>query len=184
VLSRLLEVTVGRNEKRAPTTGPGAAEGPRTLFCGTRAPAVALDAYLSRIFRYANCSPACYVLAFIYLERLVEADAGLRITALSVHRLISTCVLVATKFLDDSYYNNSYFAKIVGISLTEMNALELELLGRIDFRLHVQPEEFDAVCQRLVDHLSEDELLAAAEELEVGEELRNAQLETALTASA
>ena len=144
---------------------------------------MALDAYLSRIFRYANCSPACYVLAFIYLERLVAADRQLRVPALSVHRLISTCVLVATKFLDDSYYNNSYFAKIVGISLTEMNALELELLGRLDWRLHGQPEEFDAVCQRLAEELSEEELLVAVEELEVGEELRNAQLETALTAS-
>jgi hypothetical protein len=32
---------------------------------------VPLAAYLARIFRYANCSPACYVFAFIYLERLL-----------------------------------------------------------------------------------------------------------------
>ena len=182
VLSRLLCETVGRNEKLESASG---AEGGRhSLFCGTRAPAVALDAYLARIFRYANCSPACYVLAFIYLERLVAADPRLRVTALSVHRLISTCVLVATKFLDDSYYNNCYFAKIVGISLGEMNALELELLGRLDFRLHCQPEEFDACCQRLAEQLSEEELLEAAEELEVSDELRAAREESALTATA
>ena len=41
------------------------------MGCGLRAPAICLSSYLERIFKYANCSPACYVLAFIYLERLL-----------------------------------------------------------------------------------------------------------------
>lgn len=76
VLARLLEHTVGQNERRAP---PGSvSEHPHvsppasaSVYCGLRAPAVPLAAYLARIFRYANCSPACYVFAFIYLERLL-----------------------------------------------------------------------------------------------------------------
>lgn len=153
VLARLLEETVNGNE----LSGDGCV----TLFCGLRPPAVPLAAYLARIFRYANCSPSCYVLAFIYLERLIQNDPQLRITSLSVHRLLSTAVLVATKFIDDSYYNNAYFAKIGGISLGEMNALEVEMLQRIDYRLHVHSEEFDAVCERLAGHLSQEELEAA-----------------------
>ena len=66
-----------------------------------------------------------------------------------MHRLLITAVLVAAKFLDDSYFNNAYYAKVGGISLEEMNALELDFLLRCDFRLHVVPEDFDSVCERL-----------------------------------
>lgn len=77
----------------------------------------------------------------------------MHITALSAHRLLVTCVLVATKFLDDSYYSNVYFAKVGGVSLPELNGLEVELLLRLDFRLHVQPAEFEAVCASLCERL-------------------------------
>ena len=45
--------------------------------------------------------------------------------------------------------------------MAEMNALELELLQSIDYRLHVQPEEFDLVCERLAARLTPAELEAA-----------------------
>ena len=60
VLARLLE------DELVEEDGSGAPD----VFCGLRPPAIALTAYLERIFKYANCSPACYVLAYIYLERL------------------------------------------------------------------------------------------------------------------
>ena len=50
---------------------PEQPQAPASLFCGLRAPAICLSSYLERIFKYANCSPACYVLAYIYLERLL-----------------------------------------------------------------------------------------------------------------
>jgi hypothetical protein len=208
VLARLLEHTVGQNERREAPAQSGEAG---NLFCGQRPPAVPLAAYLARIFRYANCSPSCYVFAFIYLERLmqvraaasaaqaskhhflrqhpggehttavsaprahrlftqhtfpdspvlplpVQNDPSLRITALSVHRLLITAVLVAAKFLDDSYFNNAYYAKVGGISLEEMNALELDFLLRCDFRLHVVPEAFDDVCERLATLLTPEDM--------------------------
>ena len=83
----------------------------------------------------------------------------MRVTALSAHRLLVTSVLVATKFLDDSYYSNVYFAKVGGVSLTELNGLEVELLLRLDFRLHVLPEEFEAVCASLCERLQPAEEL-------------------------
>jgi hypothetical protein len=40
-----------------------------------------------------------------------QNDPQLLITSLSVHRLLVTAVLVAAKFLDDSYFNNAYYSK-------------------------------------------------------------------------
>ncbi len=75
-----------------------------------------------------------------------------------MHRLLITAVLVAAKFLDDSYFNNAYYAKVGGISLEEMNALEVDFLLRLDFRLHVQPEAFDLVCERLGRQLQPEDV--------------------------
>ncbi len=55
-----------------------------------------------------------------------------------------------------------------GISLGEINTLEVEFLTRLDFRLHVQPEEFDAVCERLGRHLQPCDVEGEAE-AEAGE---------------
>lgn len=153
VLARLLQQMMGAHPERP--------QAPASLFCGLRAPAICLSSYLERIFKYANCSPACYVFAFIYLERLLENDPHLRITSLSVHRLLVTAVLVAAKFLDDSYFNNAYYSKVGGISLGEINALEVEFLTRLSFRLHVLPEQFEAVCARLCSELTTDDAAAA-----------------------
>ena len=66
---------MGQNERRETPARSGEAE---NLFCGQRPPAVPLAAYLARIFRYANCSPSCYVFAFIYLERLMQVRSAPR----------------------------------------------------------------------------------------------------------
>ena len=56
--------------------------------------------------------------------------------------------------------------QVGGISLGEINALEVEFLTRLSFRLHVQPEEFEATCARLCNELTSDDLDAAAEAAE------------------
>ncbi|KAJ7522046.1 hypothetical protein O6H91_19G080900 [Diphasiastrum complanatum] len=43
-----------------------------TLFYGLRAPAISIESYLERIFRYADCSPSCFVVAYAYIDRFLE----------------------------------------------------------------------------------------------------------------
>jgi hypothetical protein len=46
-------------------------------------------------------------------------------------------------------YNNAYFAKVGGISLPEMNYLEVEFLFGVGFDLNVSPETFGHYCALL-----------------------------------
>lgn len=46
-------------------------------------------------------------------------------------------------------YNNAYFAKVGGVSIAEMNKLEVKLLCSLDYRLHVSLETFDQYCVQL-----------------------------------
>ncbi|KAK3132246.1 hypothetical protein QOZ80_6AG0518210 [Eleusine coracana subsp. coracana] len=43
-------------------------------------------------------------------------------------------------------YNNAYFARVGGISLSEMNYLEVDFLLSIGFDLNVSPEMFGHYC--------------------------------------
>ncbi|CAI5486483.1 unnamed protein product [Closterium sp. Naga37s-1] len=93
--------------------------------------------------------PACFVVAYAYIDRILQEHDDMVITSLNVHRLLITCIMVAAKFLDDSYFNNAYYAKVGGVTTAEMNRLEMELLFRMDFRLNITTDVFYAYCKRL-----------------------------------
>lgn len=152
VLSSLLHRLVVKNELLALNDVYGGTN-KLTAFHGLRAPAISVGKYLERIFKYANCSPSCFVVAYIYIDRLVSQHPELPITSLNIHRLLITTVMVAAKFHDDAYYNNAYYAKVGGVTTAEMNRLELEVLFRVDFRLHVTSAVFYSYCSHLQEEL-------------------------------
>ncbi|XP_040377102.1 cyclin-P4-1-like [Oryza brachyantha] len=143
-LAGILERVAERND--AAPEEPAAA--PASAFRATTKPGISVRAYAARIARFAGCSPACYVVAYIYLDRLLRRGRclALAVDSYSVHRLLITAVLSAVKFMDDICYNNAYFAKVGGISLAEMNYLEVDFLFGLGFDLNVTPETFGDYC--------------------------------------
>lgn len=120
-----------------------------SVFHGLTRPSISIQSYLERIFKYANCSPTCFIVAYVYLDRFVQRQPSLPINSFNVHRLLITSVMVAAKFLDDMYYNNAYYAKVGGISTIEMNFLELDFLFGLGFHLNVTPNTFHTYCTYL-----------------------------------
>ena len=106
------------------------------------------------IHKYASCSKECFILALIYIDRLIQRNNFL-LTELNVHRVIVTSVLLAAKFFDDAYYNNAYYAKVGGVLVEEMNNLEAQFLFKIDFSLRVLPEVFEKYEAELISHSNE-----------------------------
>ncbi|GFY92039.1 cyclin p4;1 [Actinidia rufa] len=72
-----------------------------SAFHGLTRPNISIQSYLERIFKYANCSPSCFVVAYVYLDRFVQRQPSLPINSFNVHRLLITSVMVAAKFMDD-----------------------------------------------------------------------------------
>ncbi|RWR83547.1 cyclin-U4-1 [Cinnamomum micranthum f. kanehirae] len=91
--------------------------------CITR-PSISIQSYLEMIVRLADCSPSCYVVSYIYLDRFIKNQPWCPITFYNVHFLVLTSVMVSAKFMDDIHYNNCYYAQIGGVSSTKyMNFL-------------------------------------------------------------
>jgi hypothetical protein len=110
---RVVAVLAGLLE-RAAERGDGDGAGPASPFRGRTRPGIAVRRYAERIYRYAGCSPACFVAAYVYLDRLArrtcfcseddEEEPGAAVVGVdsySVHRLLITSVMVAAKFMDD-----------------------------------------------------------------------------------
>jgi hypothetical protein len=99
VLAAVLDRLVARNEQFANT--PSQQGKKLTIFHGLRAPSISIAKYLERIFKYTSCSPSCFVVGYVFLDRLIHRQPDLLVTSLNVHRLLVTSVMVATKMLDD-----------------------------------------------------------------------------------
>lgn len=110
-----------------------------------------LSVCCNRIYKYSCCSNECFILALIYIDRLIQRNNFL-LTELNVHRVVITAILLAAKFFDDAYYNNAYYSKVGGVLVSEMNGLEVDFLFRINFSLHVQPDVFEKYKAELVAH--------------------------------
>ncbi|GJN14284.1 hypothetical protein PR202_gb01087 [Eleusine coracana subsp. coracana] len=145
LLSTYLDKEVHRNEE---LLGSNKIKESTTIFHGRRVPDLGIKLYAERIYKYAQCSPSCFVLGLIYMERYLQ-QPDIYMTSLSVHRLLITSVVVAAKFTDDGFFNNAYYGKVGGISTREMNKLELDLLFSLDFRLKVNLETFRSYCLQL-----------------------------------
>jgi len=146
VLATVLERLVKENVNLS-----GSGQGQVTKFHALKAPGISILQYLERIYKYASCSTECFILALIYIDRLIEKH-NFVLTELNVHRVVITSILLAAKFFDDAYYNNAYYAKVGGVLVSEMNGLEVEFLFRINFSLHVKPDEFAKYQASLVSH--------------------------------
>ncbi len=62
------------------------------------------------------------------------------------------------------HFNNAFFARVGGVSVVELNRLELEFLFRLDFRLSVTTSVFESYCSHL-----EKEVLAIGKKSECSE---------------
>lgn len=136
---------------------------PVTRFHALRPPQITIKFYLQRIAKYSSCSEECFILALIYIDRLIRRNGKFLVNSLNVHRLVITSVMLGAKFFDDQYFNNKYFGKVGGVSGREMNLLEIEFLFMINFDLFVEIGLYKMYNKRLMTH-SETLRLESAEQ--------------------
>lgn len=113
---------------------------PLTRFHSKAAPAISPHAYLTRITTFTNVDPCIIVILLYYIDRLSDY---LTISSLTIHRFLISAICCGSKALSDSFATNSRYARVGGVELIEMNALEREFLLAINWRLAVS---FDIVC--------------------------------------
>ncbi|KAH8551157.1 cyclin-domain-containing protein, partial [Umbelopsis sp. PMI_123] len=70
-------------------------------------------------------------------------------------RMFLAAVMVASKFLQDKTYRNSAWAKISGLTTSEITYSEMAFLELIEFRLFISKDTFDMWHRMLTQHISQ-----------------------------
>eukprot|EP00753_Platysulcus_tardus_P012570 PLAT3435.2.p1 GENE.PLAT3435.2~~PLAT3435.2.p1 ORF type:complete len:264 (-),score=83.05 PLAT3435.2:32-823(-) len=144
ILGCVLERLVRANDRRG-------LDSPTSRFHAERAPCIRVGPYLERIATYAACSGETYILALVYMDRIID-KANIVVNSLTVHRVLLTSILLGAKYFDDQFYNNQYYAKIGGLPCEELNNLELEFLFMTNFSLHVDAVTYHKYYEELRHH--------------------------------
>ncbi|XP_022158574.1 cyclin-U2-1-like [Momordica charantia] len=179
VLSSLIERSMARNHrisKNYCTKSKWASRRHSALvFDSGEAPDMSIQSYLERIFCYTRAGPSVYVVAYVYIDRFCQLNPEFRITLRNVHRLLITTIMVASKYVEDMNYRNSYFARVGGLTRKEMNQLELDFLFMMGFKCHVNVSVFESYCCHLEREVSIGGGYHIERTLRCAEELNNSK---------
>ncbi|KAI8630877.1 cyclin-domain-containing protein [Xylariaceae sp. FL1651] len=122
-----------------------------TRFHSRTAPGISVLDYLQRLAKHATLTPPLLLSMVYYIDRLCALYPDFTINTLTVHRFLITAATVAGKGLSDSFWNNSFYARVGGVKVAELKLLELEFLYRVDWRIVPVPEILEAYYKGLVD---------------------------------
>ncbi|KAJ7078880.1 cyclin-domain-containing protein [Mycena belliarum] len=106
-----------------------------TRFHSRSAPGITVLDYLRRIVRFTNVEKSCLLITLYYIDQICARMPLFTLSSLTCHRFIIASITVSSKGLCDTFCTNSLYAKVGGISVTELNVLEREFLAKIDWRL-------------------------------------------------
>lgn len=119
-------------------------------------PEISIHNYLERINLYTECSEACFIIAYIYIRRVLKGF-GFVLSKHNVHRLLLTSIVLAIKSIDDEYANNKIYAAIGGVELNELNTLEVSMLELLRYKTFVHHRSYFKTVNRLVQQYAQSE---------------------------
>ncbi|KAF5326083.1 hypothetical protein D9611_000114 [Ephemerocybe angulata] len=121
-----------------------------TRFHSRAAPAISVLEYLQRIVRFTNVEKSCLLLTLFYIDQICALRPRFMLSSLTCHRFIITSIAVSSKGLCDTFCPNRFYARVGGISVSELNMLEREFLAMIDWRLMCTRDILDQYYINLV----------------------------------
>lgn len=125
-------------------------QGRLTRFHSRSPPRISVHDYLQRLTTHATLSPPILLSMVYYIDRLCALYPAFTVSSLTIHRFLISSATVASKGLSDSFWTNKTYARVGGISMTELALLELEFLTRVEWRIVPQPEVLEDYYQSLV----------------------------------
>ena len=104
-------------------------------------PKIKIEDYITRLYKYSKMEISTLILTYTYIKRFINKENYI-ISFHNIFRLIMSCSILAIKFNENKVYKNSFYAKIGGFDVDDLNNLEYSIFSRLDFNLRVLDEEF------------------------------------------
>nr|XP_001392037.2 cyclin-dependent protein kinase regulator Pho80 [Aspergillus niger CBS 513.88] len=126
-------------------------QGRLTRFHSRSPPRISVHDYLQRLTTHATLSPPILLSMVYYIDRLCALYPAFTVSSLTIHRFLIASATVASKGLSDSFWTNKTYARVGGITMTELALLELEFLFRVEWRIVPEPEVLVDYYKSLVE---------------------------------
>ena len=115
-----------------------------------------LDSYSEETADICSFGIRSLVVGTTYVDRL-GSSFGFELTSMNCHRVLMICTLMASKMVDDEPCSNEYFSNVGGVSLIEINQLEVTLLKALDWNASVSVSEVKLAYAKFAPSLKFEE---------------------------
>ncbi|KAI8897020.1 cyclin-domain-containing protein [Globomyces pollinis-pini] len=122
-----------------------------TPFQSQSIPNISIHKYISRMVKYLRLEKSVLLMIPIYADRLCHKYPSFVISSLTIHRFVLTCITIAVKCISDDYPTSKFIAKVGGISLKELNFLEIELCKLLDWNLSFNGRNIQNYYMNLIE---------------------------------
>lgn len=125
--------------------------GAESVFDSKAIPGISIEKYLERLASYSRCSVETFVIALIYVDRIVSVEGGVVLSPLNVHKLFLVALVCAAKFNDDLKLAQWGYAKLGGLGKKDLCRLEVQFLSAIGFRVVVSSVNYKGYLKSLLE---------------------------------
>ena len=128
-------------------------------FMTKNIPSMSIKDYLLRLSQFTKMSESTIIIILIYIDRISNIN-NFRLTYKNIYKLILSAMVVAIKYNEDLFYSSAIYAKLGGLSVSELNYLEFQFLILIKFSLFIENDLYDKYKNNLLslqDEEDEDE---------------------------
>ena len=134
-----------------------AADKPSSTILDCRiVPPMDVKDYINRILQYGDNSEDVIIHCLYYVEKCCEIH---KLTLFNFHKLFAVCYLLSVKFVSDYHYCNAHYAKVFGVTIEEINCLEIYVLQLLNFRLYFKNENYEKVKKKFMTNTNSLNLL-------------------------
>lgn len=107
-------------------------------------PSTQFRKYVSQILSSTRLPSSTIMLGLFYLAsrmKIVTERGQSMSSSGAVYRMLTTCLLLGSKFLDDNTFQNRSWAEVSSISVHELNVMELDWLVDFNWEIHTMMYE-------------------------------------------
>ena len=118
----------------------------------TKSPSkVTLQYFFGRIKKYTKIEKSTLIIILIYADRMCTTS-GIILNPHNIHRIILGCLILAIKYNEDLYFTNEQYAKVGGVSVQELNDLELYSIQLLNFNLFISEDIYEKYVQYITTY--------------------------------
>ena len=125
-------------------------------FMTQNIPSMSIKDYLLRLSQFTKMSESTIIIILIYIDRISNIN-NFRLTYKNIYKLILSAMVVAIKYNEDLFFSSAIYAKLGGLSVSELNYLEFQFLILIKFSLFIENDLFDKYRNNLLSLQDEED---------------------------